>query len=87
MNIDKLAISVYDFLGYLLPGYVVLIACSSLSLIESNALAFAVVTLVVRAWPVPNVFALVAAVGSPYARLWPWRAWLWRRYPAASSCR
>lgn len=31
------------------------------------ALAFAVATLVVRAWPVSNVFALVAAVGSPYA--------------------
>lgn len=55
MNIDKLAISVYDFLGYLLPGYVVLIACSffestfigtwflSLSLIAGNALAFAAV--------------------------------------------
>ena len=55
MNLDKLAISVYDFLGYLLPGYVVLIACSllestfsgtwflSLSLIAGNALAFAVV--------------------------------------------
>ena len=55
MNIDKLAISVYDFLGYLLPGYVVLIACSlfestfigtwflSLSLITGNALAFAAV--------------------------------------------
>ncbi len=55
MSIDKLAISVYDFLGYLLPGYVLLIACSlvestfvgtwflSLSLIGTNALAFAAV--------------------------------------------
>ena len=31
------------------------------------ALAFAVATLVMRAWPVSNVFALVAAIGSPYA--------------------
>jgi endonuclease/exonuclease/phosphatase (EEP) superfamily protein YafD len=31
------------------------------------ALAFAAATLVVRAWPVSNVFALVAAIGSPYA--------------------
>ena len=61
--------------------------CVLLTALAVAALAFAVVTLVVRAWPVPNVFALVAAVGSPYARLWPWRAWLWRRYPAASSCR
>jgi hypothetical protein len=33
MSIDKLAIGVYDFLGYLLPGYVVLVACS---IIEST---------------------------------------------------
>ncbi len=55
MNFEKLTISVYDFLGYLLPGYVALIACSlvestligtwflSLSFIDEHALVFAAV--------------------------------------------
>lgn len=55
MNFDKLAITLYDVFGYLLPGYVVLFAVSlveatfvgtwflSLVLIRSHALAFAVV--------------------------------------------
>jgi hypothetical protein len=56
MNLDKLAISIYDFLGYLLPGYVVLIVCSlvestfvgswylSLSVLTRNAVVFAAVS-------------------------------------------
>lgn len=55
MNLDKLAIGLYDFLGYLLPGYVVLIACSiaeatfvgtwflSFDLIVKNPIAFAAI--------------------------------------------
>ena len=55
MNFERLAISVYDFLGYLLPGYVVLIACSliestffgtwflSLAFLTTHAVAFATI--------------------------------------------
>lgn len=35
MNLDKISLTLYDFLGYLLPGYVLIFACS---LIESTLL-------------------------------------------------
>jgi hypothetical protein len=56
MSIDKLAIGVYDFLGYLLPGYVVLIACS---IIESTFIGtwFLSLEFIVRS---PIAFAAVA---------------------------
>ncbi len=55
MSLDKISLTLYDFLGYLLPGYILTFVCSlvestffgsdlfSLSRISNNVLPFTVV--------------------------------------------
>src|ERR1041385_1053036 len=68
MGLDKLSLTLYDLLGYLLPGYVMLLACSLVEASFSSSSLFALATL--SGHPISSAIAayflgqIVHAIGS-----------------------